>query len=208
MVSFEAGGLRILHLFPEPFSGYTSRSIAEAETRAQAIRRKREDRNAISAELSRLFTAADPVARGKSLEVLLNRLFAIEGISVRQPFRIVSTEGDGILEQIDGVIEFDGNLYLVEIKWWGKPLGVADVSEHMVRVYQRGQSRGLFIVHPGYTAPAIESVRQSLQKAPFVLAVLEELVHVFRTEKSLIDWLREKVTAAIADKDPFKKFSG
>jgi hypothetical protein len=24
MVSFEAGGLRILHLFPEPFSGYTS----------------------------------------------------------------------------------------------------------------------------------------------------------------------------------------
>jgi hypothetical protein len=27
VVSFEAGGLRILHLFPEPFSGYTSRDI-------------------------------------------------------------------------------------------------------------------------------------------------------------------------------------
>ena len=27
MVSFEAGGLRILHLFPEPFSGYTSLTL-------------------------------------------------------------------------------------------------------------------------------------------------------------------------------------
>lgn len=184
------------------------RSMVEAEKRAAGIRRKRAERDAISSELSRLFTAADPVARGKSLEVLLNRLFATDGISVREPFRVVSTDGDGVLEQIDGVIELDGNLYLVEIKWWAAPLGVGDVSQHMIRVFQRGQSRGLFIVHPGYTAPAIESVKQSLQQAPFVLAVLEELVHVFRTETSVVEWLRGKITAAIADKDPFKKFSG
>lgn len=30
MVSFEAGGLRILHLFLEPFSGYTSRAICHS----------------------------------------------------------------------------------------------------------------------------------------------------------------------------------
>ena len=27
------------------------------------------------------------------------------------------SEGEGVLEQIDGVIEFGGHLYLVEMKW-------------------------------------------------------------------------------------------
>ena len=183
-------------------------AIADAEKRASEIRKKRADRDAISVDLGVLFTLQDPVARGKALEILLNRLFVVEGISVRQPFRLVSTDGDGVLEQVDGVIEFDGNHYLVEIKWWNAALTVGDVAQHMMRVFHRGQGRGLFIVNPGYTAAAVESVRKSLQKAPFVLATIEELIHVFRTETSVPDWLRAKVTAAIADENPFQKFSG
>lgn len=184
------------------------RSMVEAERRTEAIRQRRADREAVSKEFARLFTLTAPVERGKALEALLNRLFAIEGVAVREAFRIVSAEGNGVIEQIDGVIEFDGNHYLVEIKWWSDPLGVGDVSQHMVRVFARGQSRGLLIVHPGFTGPAVESATEMLQKAPFILAVLEELVHVFRTETTVVDWLRAKVTASIADKDPFRKFTG
>ncbi len=50
-----------------------------------------------------------------------------------------------MVEQIDGVIELDGELNLVEIKWWSVPLGAGEVSHHLVRVFNRGHLRGIFI---------------------------------------------------------------
>jgi len=76
----------------------------------------------------------------------------------------------------------------------------------MIRVFSRAQSRGIFIVYPGYTSTAIERVREHLGRAPFVLCELEEVVHVLDTHTSIPDWLRPKVSAAIAELNPFKKF--
>jgi Restriction endonuclease len=50
-----------------------------------------------------------------------------------------------MVEQIDGVIERDGELYLVEIKWWSVPLEPGELSHHLVRVSNRGHARGIFI---------------------------------------------------------------
>lgn len=107
-----------------------------------------------------------------------------------------------MVEQIDGVVEFDGHIYLVEMKWWSQPLGVADVSQHLVRVFNRGAARGILISQSGYTGPAITTCRESLAKSVFVLATLEEIVLLLERDASLVDLLRDKVRAAITDKNP------
>jgi hypothetical protein len=89
-----------------------------------------------------LFAMTDAQKRGKALESILNRLFANYGIAVREAFTVAGPDGEGVVEQIDGAVELDGHLYLVEMKWWDKPLGRAEVSPHLVRVFSRAAAGG------------------------------------------------------------------
>ena len=82
--------------------------------------------------------------RGRRLEAVLNRLFRAASILIRESFARVDEPGEGVVEQIDGVIELDGEIYLVEVKWLKNSVGVADVSRHLVRVFTRDASRGIF----------------------------------------------------------------
>ena len=117
-----------------------------------------------------LFAMDDnPQRRGRLLEEVLNRLFKVVGIHVQDDFRRVSETGQGVVEQIDGIIELRGKLYLVEMKWLNKPVDVGDVSHHLVRVFGRSSTGGIFISYSGYTKPAIDLCRESLNKADCTL---------------------------------------
>lgn len=142
--------------------------------------------------------------RGKALEEILNRLFKVYGISVRESFRIVSDEGLGVTEQIDGVIELNGNLYLVEMKWIEEPINVEHVSRHLVRVYHRGFSRGIFISASTITPPALKICRDALQRTVIFICLLEELVRLLEEQRDLVAFLKEKENAAIIDLNPYK----
>lgn len=135
-------------------------------------------------------------------------MFALDGLLVREAFALTSDEGAGIVEQIDGVVELDNNLYLVEAKFYSANLGVGDVAQHMVRVSRRSGIRGLFVVHPGFSAAAIESVKDELHRSVFVLATIEELVRVFESDAPLTDWLRNKARHAAIDRDPHRLYAG
>ena len=65
-----------------------------------------------------------PQERGKQLEAALNRLFQAYGILVKEAFHLVGTPGEGIVEQIDGIIDLKGSLYFVEMKWYKNPIGL------------------------------------------------------------------------------------
>jgi hypothetical protein len=160
---------------------------------------------AVKADLYALFGENDAKKRGKALEGVLNSLFAAYGILVREAFIVKGACSEGIIEQIDGLVELDGHLYLVELKWWNKPLGTAEVSPHLVRVFGRGgQVRGIFISYSSYTTPAITTCRDALAGgAVVILCNLQEIVDLFENEGDLKKWLKEKVTAAVVDKNPF-----
>lgn len=82
-----------------------------AEQLASAAAKRQECEN-IRRDLAGLFSQVDASKRGKALESVLNRLFKVHGILVREAFcRVV--RGEGIVEQIDGVVYLDGHLYLV-----------------------------------------------------------------------------------------------
>jgi PHD/YefM family antitoxin component YafN of YafNO toxin-antitoxin module len=176
--------------------------IAEQQSKARAAADRRAALESVRLELGRLFGESDPVKRGKALEGVLNRLFAAQRIAVREAF-VLRVDGQGIVEQIDGVVELDGELYLVEVKWWNAPLGPGDVAQHLVRVFNRGHARGVFISASDYTPAAILTCKESLARAVFVLCALEEFVMLLEQEADLRDFLKQKVVAAIADKNPY-----
>lgn len=190
-----------------------TRMNQEREHVEQENRKKREadmaqrqqqmqEREHIKTDLYALFLETDANKRGIALEGVLNRLFKSHGILIRESFRRVGTAGEGVVEQIDGVIVLDGQVYLVEMKWWSQPLGVAEVSQHLVRVFTRGAARGILVSQSGYAAPAVTICRESLARSVFVLVKLEEIVFLLERGNSLAELLRSKVNAAIIDKNP------
>lgn len=176
-----------------------------AEAKRKAIQQRKHELQALKHELFGLFAMTDAWARGKKLESVLNRLFKASEILIRESFTLRGDESQGIVEQIDGVVEIDGHLYLVEVKWWDQRLGPGEVALHQVRVFNRGQARGIFISATGYTDAAIQSCRESLHRAPFVLCELEELVRALEAEMALPDLFRRKIHGAVIDKQPLTK---
>jgi hypothetical protein len=172
------------------------------ERRIAEKRRWREEIASIRMTLFSMFGMDNPQRRGVELERVLNRLFRCYGILLREDFKLRMDEVRGVVEQIDGVIELDGNVYLVEMKWESEPLGRDKVSSHLVRVFNRGHSRGILISASGYTEPAVQTCKESLHHAPFCLCLLEEIVFMLEQEADLMEILRSKVQAALIEKNP------
>lgn len=182
---------------------------AELKKRSEEDRKKTEAINVRKAKVEQtkkdlyaLFGQSDPQKRGKELEGVLNRLFQNEGILVREAFTRSGPSGEGIIEQIDGAIELDGSIYLAEMKWWNQPLGPAEVSPHLVRVFSRDGARALLISYAGYTEAAIATCKDALAKCVVVLTELREIVEVLEAEENLTEFLRKKIRAAVIDKNP------
>ena len=162
------------------------KNLENKRRETEALKRRQENLEAIRKDFYRLFAMDDAHERGQLLEGVLNRLFEVTGILVRESFTRVGEPGHGVVEQIDGVIELDGHIYLVEMKWLKEPVGVADVSQHLVRVFSRNESRGIFISYSDYTTPAIDVCKDSLSKAVVVLCTIQEFVILLENDMNLV----------------------
>ena len=154
--------------------------------------------------LFRLFGSSNTAqTRGIELEAALNSVFGAYDVLVQDSFRLVGSAGEGTIEQVDGVIEFQGRVYLVEMKWHNKPVGKPHISEHLVRLMSRSDAHGMFISASGYTEGAIATCREFLQQKLIVLIHLEEIVHLLDRKRDLGGLLRSKVRAAQIYKNPY-----
>jgi restriction system protein len=177
--------------------------LAQTERAVRAKKKKSEKIETARNEFYGLFSAPITAqARGKKLESALNNLFHAYDILVQEAFHLVGNEGEGIVEQIDGVIELKGALYFVEMKWFQNPVGKAEISEHLVRLMSRAEGRGVFISATDYTDPAVHTAREFLQHNIIVLATLQEIVRVLEQQDELVDFLLKKIQAAQIHKNP------
>ena len=86
-----------------------------------------------------------PHARGYAFEAFLKNLFDAFQLAAREPFRVRG-------EQIDGSFELDNEVYLLEAKWHGHAIGVADLHTFHGKIEQKAAwTRGLFISNSGFT---------------------------------------------------------
>lgn len=182
-----------------------AKARAEREAAAERRRKIRDVRDRLSA----LFGMDnEPQKRGKLLEGVLNDLFRAHGILLREDFKRQDQSGSVVVEQIDGVIEFEGHIYLVEMKWLKDPVGVPELGTHMMRLFARDGVRGIFISNSDFASSAIaECVTHSANKT-MALCTLREIVMLLMNERDLVSLLREKVRAAVIDKKPFVEILG
>lgn len=172
------------------------RRIADAKSRQQKI-------VAAKTGLFALFAETNPHRRGKALEGVLNDLFRAYDVLIAEDFTRKGGGDAGIVEQIDGVVEIDHAMYLVEMKWWDKPLGPAEVSPHISRLLLRHGVGGIFISSSDYTPAALETCRDFLQHRVLILCSLREIVDVLNLEGNFVEMLRAKIRAAKLDRQPF-----
>lgn len=167
-------------------------------------RKRQEEIEKIKTDFYALFGLEnEPQKRGKHLEKVLNALFSSYGILVKEDFKRVDPDGAGIIEQIDGVVELAGHIYLVEMKWVKGPVGVEKLSQHLVRIYGRHDARGLFIASEGYADSAITQCREALSQKTIALISLHEVVRMLERQGDFVQLLNKKIQAATVDKNPY-----
>lgn len=178
-----------------------------AEQAAAAAKRgKIED---VSRRLFTLFGMDDrPQERGKLLEAVLNDLFEAYGILVREDFRRQSPDTGTVLEQIDGVIDLDGAVHLVEMKWLNAPVGIGEFSPHLSRLFMRANAHGIFIATNGYTESVLTECKNALNLKTIFLCSLQEFVLLLQRQGDLVAMLKKKSHAAIIDKNPYIEVLG
>lgn len=160
----------------------------------------------IKNEFYALFSEPNFQKRGKILESVLNKYFNAYKILIKEDFKRCGDAGEGIIEQIDGIIELDNQIYLVEMKWTKDSIGSNDIYAHLGRIYHRTNAHGIYISASSYAASGIIAAKEALVKnALLVLFDLEEFVKVIENEIDFKQHLRDKVQAAIIEKEPYKK---
>lgn len=112
-------------------------SIREAVNKKDSFTRMKQERDAereqlVAQQKAERAAAAEKRAKlediSKRLEGVLNDLFRAHDIHVREDFRRKDPDTSVVLEQIDGVIELDGTIHLVEMKWLSAPVGIGEFS--------------------------------------------------------------------------------
>ncbi|MEQ8719641.1 MAG: hypothetical protein RID81_00120 [Sandaracinaceae bacterium] len=189
-----------------------TRMAKERDAEARRHRRQYEEQAAkkrervsalgeLEAELGSFFSEQDPQLRGRLLENMLNRYFLLEGVLVKESFHVVK-KGVGTVEQIDGAIVIDGNLTLVEIKWWKGPIGAEPVGFFLSKIFTR-DCGGLFVAHPSVTAPALEHCRTALGTGKTIaVAELAELHRLIRCGDSLRAHLEKRLHSVVLEREP------
>nr|WMC98314.1 restriction endonuclease [Aminobacter aminovorans] len=84
-------------------------------------------------------------ARGFAFEGFLKGLFNAFDLAAQEPFRLRG-------EQIDGSFQLGSDTYLLEAKWHGQPIGVADLHTFHGKIEQKAAwTRGLFVSNSGFS---------------------------------------------------------
>lgn len=175
----------------------------EPQRRAMEERAKRKVMLAeIRAQFFALFAEQNPHKRGKAIETVLNRYFRFSRILISEAIELKGDAGAGIIEQIDGVIQLRGQLFLVEMKWEKETLGREKIASHLVRVFGRNLAGGIFVSNSEYSEAAVQDCREALRQKTIVLCRLEELVHVIDRDADLTAFLEAKLDAAVIHKNP------
>lgn len=178
--------------------------LEESRKRIKDKKIRKENIQKIKNDLFSLFSLdEEPHKRGKLLEKILNNLFQSYEILIKEDFKRNIPNQSTTMEQIDGVVEIDGNVYIVEMKWLKEPIGVDTIAQHLVRLFNRGDARAIFIAANGFKDTAIEQCREALSQKTIVLCSLEEIVMLLENEADLKSFLKKKIIGATVDKEPF-----
>lgn len=156
----------------------------------------------IANDFNKLFTITNPQLRGKSLETVLNELFTFFKIGIRESFCIADEESGKIYEQIDGTIELNNYLTLVEMKWEHDPIGVNPLSRFMTRLFVRSNVDGIIISYSSFTDTAPPIAKEGLSQRTIALIDLQDISKILTLKKDLPEYLTSLIREVRLTKNP------
>jgi restriction endonuclease Mrr len=178
----------------------------EYEQRLKQSEERKRRIEEIGKNLSSLFFETNAQKRGKLFESVLNSYFSVFDILLKEDFKRTGNPGDGIVEQIDGIIEFDNKIFFVEMKWKNESIGSSDIYTHLGRIYHRTNAHGIFISASGYAPSALEAAKEALAgNALLVFFDVEEFVSIIEKGIDFRRYLKKKMEIAIIEKNPYEK---
>lgn len=122
---------------------------------------------------------------GLAFEKVLNNLFALHGLTPRDPFRVLG-------EQIDGSFELDHETYLIEAKWEKEPIPEGDLLTFRGKIEGKSAyTRGLFISISGISSEAKTAIVRGKQPTFFVIDGYD-LTMVLSESIELTEFLRQR----------------
>ncbi len=129
-------------------------------------------------------SAEDAQQRGLDFEPLLNELFELWDLNPRAAYSIEH-------EQIDGAFTFRTDDYILEARWWSKPLEPKHLNNFKAKVDGKARNTlGLCVSVSGFTTGAIEKHSQS--QTPLVLMDGSDLIPILEGRISLTEVLERK----------------
>ena len=176
--------------------------IKAKQQQIQKLNNSKAKYDSITNEFNKLFSITNPQLRGKSLETVLNDLFTFFKISIRESFCIADEETGKIYEQIDGTIELNNYLTLVEMKWEHSPIGVNPVSRFMTRLFVRSNVDGIIISYSSFTDTALPIVKEGLSQRTIALIDLQDIYKILSLKKDLSEYLTSLIREVRLTKNP------
>ncbi len=138
--------------------------------------------------------ALPPQARGYAFEGFLKDLFDAFGLAAQEPFRLRG-------EQIDGSFQLGSEIYLLEAKWQGQPIGVAELHTFHGKIEQKAAwTRGLFVSNSTFTEDGLVAFGRG--KRVICMDGLD-LYEMLDRELPLTQVLERKVRRAAETGSPF-----
>lgn len=168
---------------------HVAAAAAQVKAQASAFHARADQLRQLQERFFALAALDDRQAAGLALEDVLNRLFALEGLAPRQPFRVVG-------EQIDGSFDLDHETYLLEAKWEQHALPEQPLLVFRGKIEGKSSfTRGVLLAINGITPQAEAAITRGKQPNFFVmngyelalvLAGQEELKSLLRRRQRLL----------------------
>ena len=159
--------------------------IVQKNKSLDKIQAKRTEYESVKNNISSLFSIVDPQKRGKALETAMSDLFKFFGIGIREAFSIIDEDNGKNYEQIDGVVEINNYLTLVEMKWENKEIGVDKVSRFMSRIFLRANVDGIIVSYSSFTESGVKTANEALAQKVIALIDLQDILTVLIQYKDL-----------------------
>jgi len=180
-------GYKIPELSDDKFlSSFSSNDLSKVQVDSVKLRD-------LSNIYEKLKANPDNQSRGYEFQSFLEMLFKLWNLNPRGTFRITS-------EEIDGSIELDNEIYLLEARWRRKKAERDDMIIFSSKIDNKSEwTRGLFISVNGFDQLALEYIL-TRGKPNFVAMTGNELENVLNGKVDLIEILRKKVRLLAEEK--------
>lgn len=124
----------------------------------------------------------EPIPRGFEFEKILKKMNDLFDLDAKGSYRINN-------EQIDGSFSLDGTDYILEAKWYKKPIDHTHIIFFIDKIRTKlDNTLGLFISHSAFTDTAIQKANQQ----NVILMDGEDLLYVLENKIDYLELLRNK----------------